>query len=163
MKKKGETRKVRTTFFLFHIRSSIRKHKKRKKEINPAPVAAPDGRVEQTFSFDFGEQLNAALAPIEESPMNSTKKRTATLFCATCPTEGFLAFLFAPSRTSPGVSPKTRSVFGNRDKGRQRRLSYSHPTRHAPSIDSPPLGTLDGGFGQRWLCVLWHLLRYVHR
>lgn len=41
MKKKGETRKVRTTFFLFHIRSSIRKHKKRKKGINPAPVAAP--------------------------------------------------------------------------------------------------------------------------
>jgi hypothetical protein len=58
MKKKGETRKVRTTFFLFHIRSSIRKHKKRKKEINPAPVAAPDGRVEQTVFFDFGPEEN---------------------------------------------------------------------------------------------------------
>lgn len=78
MKKKGETRKVRTSFFLFHIRSSIKKHKKRKKGINPAPVAAPDGRVEQTVFFDFGPEENGTRSTTSTRTRGKTKRKTKT-------------------------------------------------------------------------------------
>ena len=78
MKKKGETRKVRTSFFPFHIRSSIRKHKKRKKGINPAPVAAPDGRVEQTVFFDFGPEENGTRSTSSTRTRGKTKRKTKT-------------------------------------------------------------------------------------
>ena len=78
MKKKGETRKVRTSFFLFQIRSSIRKHKKRKKGINPAPVAAPDGRVEQTVFFDFGPEENGIRSTLSTRTRRKTKRKTKT-------------------------------------------------------------------------------------
>ena len=78
MKKKGETRKVRTTFFLFHIRSSTRKHKKRNKGIHPAPVAAPDGRVEQTVIFDFGPEENGTRSTSSTRTRGKTKRKTKT-------------------------------------------------------------------------------------
>ena len=67
---------------------------KTKKGINPAPVAAPDGRVEQIVYFDFGPEENEIRSTSSTRTRGKTKRKTKTATTAT--TTASLSTLLSP-------------------------------------------------------------------